>query len=584
MIENQTKIRVMDDTLASQVAAGEVVESPASIVKELIENSIDAGAESIDIIIERGGKALVKVIDDGVGMNKPDAVLSIERHATSKLLNKNDLNNISTYGFRGEALPSIASVSDFKLTTTFRGNDIGTEITIKGGKLIAVNECGSKSGSQVEIRSLFYNVPARKKFLKSDSVEFSRIEKVVLTSAISTPNIAYTLYHGKRLAIKVAKSDNLKNRIHDIFGSELSDELLKLEQSEDKDISVSGFVTKPGCNFNKRKLQYIFVNGRAVKSTAINIAVNDAYSGLIDKGHHPALFLFIEANPNEIDVNIHPTKQEIKFNHIIRVQKLITNSIIECIKKDLDGGGNIDVSIPCSRVLNDQDSVDSENNQIEDIYDESLELLEVSTELFPSKNEIKESNSPKYKIHGLLKDRFVLIETEEGLMIMSKRSAHERVLYESALNEFKAEKLMPIQKLLVPISLDLESDEFEFIFSYEDKLKNLGFIFEKFGGNTIKLDGVPAFFKTKSIEVCFRSIVSRMLDGGFKSARDLSMEELISGVAVMTSQYFDSKSLIELQNLLENLLNCEMPYVDTRGRPTLYQISYKEIERKLGVK
>ena len=583
MIENQSKIRVMDDKLASQVAAGEVVESPASIVKELIENSIDAGSSSIDIIVERGGKALVKVIDDGAGMTRDDAVLSIERHATSKLSNKYDLNNISTYGFRGEALPSIASISDFKLTSTHKRNHIGTEIILKGGKLISVNECGTKRGTQVEVRSLFYNIPARKKFLKSDSVEFSKIEKVVLTAAISTPNIAYSFHHGKRTVIKIGKSDCLENRIHELFGSEFSEQLVNLEQGNDKEIRISGFVSRPGVKFNARKQQYLFVNRRSVKSTAINIAVNDAYSGLNEKGYHPAIFLFIDINPNEIDVNVHPSKQEIKFNQIIRVQKIITNLITECFKRNFSK--NIKSSAEYRQEKIRLNSMDFHINKSVDVYDETLELLEVSPEGLKSEKILSQNDeSPKYTILGLLKDRFALIENDEGLMIMSKRSAHERVLYEQALKKINVEGKVPIQKLLVPVSMDFKPDEFEFIFKNEDKFKNLGFVIEKFGGNTIKLEGVPAYFETTSIEDCFISIVTSMIGGGLNTARDLSMEDLISSVSIMASKYFDSRSLDELQSLLGDLLECDMPYVDTRGRPTLYQISFKDIERKLGIK
>ena len=582
MFENQSKIRVMDEKLASQVAAGEVVESPASIVKELIENSIDAGSGNIDIIVERGGKALVKVIDDGDGMTRDDAVLSIERHATSKLSNKYDLNNISTYGFRGEALPSIASVSDFKLTSTHKKDDIGTEIIIKGGKLIGVNECGTKRGTQVEVRSLFYNIPARKKFLKSNSVEFSKIEKIVLTAAISTPNIAYSFYHGRRVVIKIGKSNCLENRIHELFGSEFSEQLLNLEQSKDKEIRLSGFVSRPGIKFNQRKQQYLFVNGRSVKSTAINIAVNEAYSGLIEKGYQPAIFLFIDINPNEIDVNVHPSKQEIKFNQITRVQKNITDSITECIKRNF----NNNINSKESRVEPiGLDPIGFKSNKSVDVYDETLELLETCNEELNSQKILSENdNYLNYKIHGLLKNRFALIENEEGLMIMSKRSAHERVLYEQALKKIEDDGKVPMQSLLVPISMNFKPDEFEFIFKNENKFKNLGFVFERFGSNTIKLDGVPSYFESTNIEECFISIVSRMFGGGVNAARDLSMEDLISSVSVMASRYFDSRSLDELQSLLENLLDCDMPYVDTRGRPTLYQISFKDIERKLGIK
>ena len=232
MINNNPKIRVMPDSLASQVAAGEVVESPSSIVKELIENSIDAGAKKIKIIITGGGKILIKVIDDGCGMSREDAILSIERHATSKIKDKKDLTNITTFGFRGEALPSIASVSNFRLITSSNEDMIGTEIIIKGGKLIEVNECGAEVGTQIEVKSLFNNIPARKKFLKSDSAEFSKIERVVIAASLSTPDICYSLYHGKRCVLNLSRSTNSKNRILDLFGADFTEKLIEFSSSD----------------------------------------------------------------------------------------------------------------------------------------------------------------------------------------------------------------------------------------------------------------------------------------------------------------------------------------------------------------
>ena len=330
-MDRTSKIRVMPDSLASQVAAGEVVESPSSIVKELIENSIDAGAKNINIIIERGGKFLIKVIDDGSGMNREDAILSIERHATSKIKSKNDLHNISTFGFRGEALPSIASVSNFKLTTSSKNNPVGTELLIKGGKLIAVNECGSKSGTQIEVRALFYNIPARKKFLKSDSAEFSKIERTVIAACLSAPHIGFSLHHGTKCVLNLGQATSYKNRILDVFGSEFSEKLIEFSTDDVDGIKLKGFVSNPDYNFTTRKHQYVFINSRAVKNSSVSISIRDAFKGLIEKGRNPVVILFINVKPNQIDVNIHPSKEEVKFDNSNKVQRLISETIISSI-------------------------------------------------------------------------------------------------------------------------------------------------------------------------------------------------------------------------------------------------------------
>ena len=582
-MDRTSKIRVMPDSLASQVAAGEVVESPSSIVKELIENSIDAGAKNINIIIERGGKFLIKVIDDGSGMSREDAILSIERHATSKIKSKNDLHNISTFGFRGEALPSIASVSNFKLTTSSKNNPVGTELLIKGGKLIAVNECGSKPGTQIEVRALFYNIPARKKFLKSDSAEFSKIERAVIAACLSAPHIGFSLHHGTKCVLNLGQATSYKNRILDVFGSEFSEKLIEFSTDDVDGIKLKGFVSNPDYNFTTRKHQYVFINSRAVKNSSVSISVRDAFKGLIEKGMNPVVILFINVKPNQIDVNIHPSKEEVKFDNSNKVQRVISETIISSISSDLKSNNNShDELADLSKSKNESD----EFVELKQIHDKSVQLIQnnmLDLELSTSQ-EIEPSLEKEFKVLGLLRNRFVLIENDEGLMIMNKRAAHERVLYEEITLNQKDDINVPIQRLLVPLTIDIHRDEYEMLFNFETAFHNLGFMFEGFGGNTIKLEGVPYFFKSENIEEYFKGILVDLVENGLSSAKDASHEVLISSLVNLTSRYFELNSIQELEMLLKKLLQCKMPYVDARGRPTLYQLSYKDIEKKLGVR
>ena len=582
-MDRTSKIRVMPDSLASQVAAGEVVESPSSIVKELIENSIDAGAKNINIIIERGGKFLIKVIDDGSGMSREDAILSIERHATSKIKSKNDLHNISTFGFRGEALPSIASVSNFKLTTSSKNNPVGTELLIKGGKLIAVNECGSKPGTQIEVRALFYNIPARKKFLKSDSAEFSKIERAVIAACLSAPHIGFSLHHGTKCVLNLGQATSYKNRILDVFGSEFSEKLIEFSTDDVDGIKIKGFVSNPDYNFTTRKHQYVFINSRAVKNSSVSISIRDAFKGLIEKGMNPVVILFINVKPNQIDVNIHPSKEEVKFDNSNKVQRVISETIISSISSDLKSNNNSpDELADLSKSKNESD----EFVELKQIHDKSVQLIQnnmLDLELSTSQ-EIEPSLEKEFKVLGLLRNRFVLIENDEGLMIMNKRAAHERVLYEEITLNQKDDINVPIQRLLVPLTIDIHRDEYEMLFNFETAFHNLGFLFEGFGGNTIKLEGVPHFFKSENIEEYFKGILVDLVENGLSSAKDASHEVLISSLVNLTSRYFELNSIQELEMLLRKLLQCKMPYVDARGRPTLYQLSYKDIEKKLGVR
>src|SRR6266699_5025053 len=329
-----SKIRLLPDIVASQVAAGEVVERPASVVKELIENSIDAGARNIEISIHRGGMSLVRVIDDGSGMDRDDALLSLERHATSKIRSAADLQAVATLGFRGEALPSIASVYRFRLTTRETDAIAGTEVIINGGKLEVVRDGGEAPGTQVEVRWLFYNLPARRKFLRSENTESRNIEHQIHLQAIGHSQIAFSLLRDDRVLFRLPSAATLGDRIRDLYGVELLERLVEVNGTPSRKSRISGFIGQAGLSRQTKAQQLIFVNGRAIESSLITAAVREGYHTALMKGQYPVTFIFLELDPAAVDVNVHPAKREVRFRDPTEVRE----AIVDCVQQTLERG------------------------------------------------------------------------------------------------------------------------------------------------------------------------------------------------------------------------------------------------------
>ena len=326
------RIRLLSEAVASQVAAGEVVERPASVVKELVENSLDAGARNINIAIRRGGISLVRVIDDGCGMDRDDALLSLERHATSKIRSAADLQAVATLGFRGEALPSIASVSRFRLTTREGSAIAGTEIIVNGGKIDLVRDGGEAPGTQIEVRSLFYNLPARRKFLRSENTESRNIEHQIHLQAIGHPEIGFSLMRDDRIFFQLPATATLGDRIRDLYGVELLQRLVEVNGAPSPKIQISGFIGQAGLSRQTRSQQLVFVNGRAIESSLITGAVREGYHTALMKGQYPVTFLFIELDPGVVDVNVHPAKREVRF----RDPNGVRQAVVHCIQQTLE--------------------------------------------------------------------------------------------------------------------------------------------------------------------------------------------------------------------------------------------------------
>lgn len=598
------KIHIMPDSLASQVAAGEVVERPASVVKELLENSIDAGSSRIRVDIDRGGSSLIRVIDNGSGMSREDAMLAMERHATSKLREKSDLARVVTYGFRGEALPSIASVSRFRLVSCEKGALVGTEILVDGGKLLDVGPSGKAPGSQVEVRALFYNVPARRKFLRAEATEFGHIESVVRVAAISRPEIAFSLRHGKREVLHLASTSRRIDRISDLVGTQVVENLIEFKGHDDgKNLKVSGWVSAPGFAHRNRRLQYSFLNGRPIDSATVKRALRDAYSGLIDRGAFPSAFVFIEADPSSVDVNVHPAKREVRFHDNRNVQLLVAESVQDALTDRLNEKSRVGAGDKSGNHLNSKSVISGANEGLGDVRnialpnasDPEVELAR-GTEMdaepignaldgklieFQREVDFLTGSGELFRILGVFGERYLVIEGPEGLVLLHRRAAHERILYEEGLMAMKKGDAES-QPLLVPATLQMVPLDYQVAVEHAEMLARLGVGIAPFGENTIKIDALPAMCGDADPLRFVSDLIAELRDGGHKAARRFSDHDLAVAVSSRAARYRESRSSEELTALVARLMECDMPYCDARGRATMIQFSGQELARRFG--
>ena len=601
-----SRIRLLSETVASQVAAGEVVERPASVVKELVENSIDAGARKIDIFIRRGGMAFVRVIDDGSGMDRDDALLSLERHATSKIRSAADLEAIATLGFRGEALPSIASVSRFRLTTREPNAIAGTEIIVNGGKIDIVREGGEAPGTQVEVRSLFYNLPARRKFLRSENTESRNIEHQLHLQAIGHSRIAFIFARDDRMAFQLPAAATLENRIRDLYGAELLERLLRIDPPSSSGIQISGLIGQAGLSRQTRAQQLIFVNGRAIESPLITAAVREGYHTALMKGQYPVTFLFLDLDPGTVDVNVHPAKREVRF----RDPNGVREAIVQCIQQTLEGdraAWQEKFRAPASEVPR-QPVVDltlRPQVSFPEVSHRELPQLtavggttSVSSHFPPPSTPIAgrdrarpstvEPTSPKpdqqFQIIGVLSKLYILMENADGLVLVDQHAAHERILFEE-LRRRMEEQGVPSQKLLIAQTFDLPPRDADWIERNMSVLQKMGIGIESFGANTFKIDSLPSFLNASDPVQFVRKVIDDLKSASERSSPLRLGEEMIAkSVCRHAVKANDPLRYLEVEKLIQDLLECDLPYCCPHGRPTMIQISNTDLEKKFGRK
>ena len=598
------RIRLLPEQVANQIAAGEVVERPASVVKELVENSLDAEAKRITVTVKNGGRSLINVADDGWGMSRDDALLALERHATSKISRAEDLQKIVSLGFRGEAVPSIAAVSRFALSSRERGTLNGTQIEIAGGKILSVADVGAAEGTVVEVRNLFFNLPARRKFLRSIPTETAHIEHIVTLCALAHPDVAFKLVVDGREIFNLAPTKGLIDRLRELYGAQLVEQVVAVGQDSSSEASsatrVIGFIGKPGVSRSDRSQQHLFVNRRPVESKGINYALLEGYHTALMKGKFPVTFLFIDIDPELVDVNIHPAKREVRF----RDEFAVRQAVIDAVRAALEPKGARVRPVVTSLGERESSRVSARTVESEAVIPPPLALRGETAaapahqpKLFmvePARSrdfrpalapEVEvPANEDAWRVVGVIGRLYVLMESPEGLVLMDQHAAHERVLFEKMLKELAADSA-PSQKLLLPLTLELDARDAAFLQANEKTLHKLGIGVSEFGERTFLIDALPPYFPTANLAQTFRDIVDELRQTGEQvHARRLGEDKIATTVCRHAVKAHDPLRGEELRGLLQQLHQCDLPYTCPHGRPTMIQISYAELEKKFGRK
>ena len=571
------KIRVMDETLANKIAAGEVVEKCSSVVKELCENSIDAGAKNILIQLEEGGKKKIEVSDDGSGMSEEDAILAFQRHATSKIYKDDDLFFIDTLGFRGEALPSIASVSRCELKTS--DGVVGTHVVIEGGKKVLIEKSDARKGTSLKITNLFYNTPARLKYLRSEQAELASCVSFVERLALSHPEIAFTLHHDNRLVVKTSGSNDLLKTIHEIYGLQVSSKMIEIKASND-DFDLYGYVCKPEILKSNRNHMIVMVNDRIVKNFDINKAINDAYYTYKPDIKFPIVVLKINTDPTLIDVNIHPTKQDIKLSKIDVLYELIVKTIKDALYNALLVP---DALLRTPEIQNSpKEVIENIVKEQEEAYTPTTVQTEFNLKEGPKEEIIVENPEMKelvlYPV-GLAHGTYIIAENESGIYIIDQHAAQERINYERNMVALKS-KEVHTTNLLFPITIELSGSEFLKVKAEEEHLKELGFDIEEFGVNTFVIKAHPTWLREGYEEESIRRIID-LIVGGISKVDPVKFNE---SIAITLACKMSIKANMHIsheaqEELLKELCACDNPYNCPHGRPTIIKFSNYDLER-----
>jgi DNA mismatch repair protein MutL len=612
----KNKIRILPENIASKIAAGEVVQRPESVVKELIENSVDAGSTLIELIIRRAGKSLIQVVDNGIGMNEEDAVLSVHKHATSKIYTYEDLENILTYGFRGEALSSMAVVSQLEIRTQMKNDEIGTFIRVDEPGKIHKEKGAYPPGTSISVKNLFYNTPARRNFLKTDATELKHIIDIFNKLALSHPEINFRLFNEDDL-ISDYKSGTLENRIRSIFADNMMDALIPVEERTDF-INISGYIGKPTLLKKSKGEQYLYLNFRYVISRQINHAVFTAYEDFLEKGDYPFFILFLEIDPVKIDVNVHPSKLEIRFDN----ERDVYNFVLAVIKKNL---GTYDL-VPPMQFRNTEAQPDAlrvdnfvrlERNDFSDrpaftdhksysattFSDSDIDLIFGSLDKRASSGEFpvitpplereRESKEPlTLRVPDVnrgegdtfiiqLHNKYILSQIRTGLMIIDQHVAHERVLYEKAIKKIEA-NLPFSQQLLFPKTMDVDPGRYAVLKEINPYLIKLGFELKFFSKNTIVIEGVPEDVKSGSEDDIIRQIIDEYTSNQREKKleqRDNVAKSYSCKASIKAGDYLSDK---EMRLLIDQLFATSNPYVCPHGRPIVVKISLDEFDRRFG--
>ncbi len=590
-------IQLLPDHVANQIAAGEVVQRPSSVVKELLENAIDAESTSIKLILKDAGKTLIQVIDNGKGMSTTDARLSFERHATSKIRSAEDLFQLHTKGFRGEALASIAAIAHVEMKTKLDEQELGTHIKIEGSKVISQEMSATPSGTSISVKNLFYNIPARRNFLKSDAVETRHIIDEFQRVAMAHSEIAFSLYHNGNEVYRLQAS-NLRKRVVSIFGSKMNEKLVPIEE-ETELITIQGFVAKPEFSKKKRGEQFFFVNNRFIKSPYLHHAVVSAFEGLLEQGTHPSYFLYLKVPTKSIDINIHPTKTEIKFDDEKALYAILRATVKHSLGQysiapvlDFNRDSTLDTPYEFSKKVapasTPKISVDPTFNPFKTEQKSSYqhipkketsnwESLYVATEeaqqepLFSDQQETQTSKTLQ------IQKKYLLSSIKSGIVLIHQNLAHQRILFEEFLEKLTVKEANS-QQLLFPITISFSSAEIEMIYSLKADLESVGFDFEEFTKESVTIKGTPTTISeskvTEVLEELLENINLDVPDANYNPMDDMA-KSFAKSLAIKTGTSLSQK---EQENLVHNLFSCKEPSVAPNGKATFKTLSLEEID------
>jgi DNA mismatch repair protein MutL len=606
-------IQLLPDSVANQIAAGEVIQRPASVVKELVENALDSGADEVTIHIKDAGKTLIQITDNGCGMSPTDARMAFERHATSKINSANDLFCIRTMGFRGEALASIAAIADVELRTKRMEDEVGTLIHIIGSEVKTQEPVACSNGTTITVKNLFYNVPARRKFLKANTTELKHIISEIQRMALPNPDIRFSFFHNNSSLYELGKS-NLRRRIADIFGKSINQSLVPVEE-ETSLVNISGYVGQPKYARKTMGEQFFFVNKRYMRHPWFHKAVMQAYEKLLPADSFPSYFLFLEIDPAAIDINVHPTKTEIKFEDDRAIWQVIFAAVRESLGKhnvvpsiDFDQSGNIDIPVrsketgeiqyPEIKVNRDYNPFETEKTpsfklpksakteksnltRWEDLYQGAQLILRSEDETSPAPGfleSVKSSEGISRKKILQLKQKYILSPVKSGLMVIDQKRAHERILFEQFMEVLKSDSVASQQQLF-PQTIELDAGDAELLKNILDDLHALGFDIREFGKNTFIINGTPGVLDVSSPEIIVEKLLEEYKNSPVNAKAKAKQQVAISLAKASALDYGTELKQEEIDHLIDNLFACATPNYSPEGKKVLTIIPLEDIEK-----
>jgi DNA mismatch repair protein MutL len=582
----QNHIAVLPEEVINKISAGEVIERPASVVKELLENSLDAGAAAIDIEIKNGGKKLIQVADDGQGIPAQEVPLAFQRHATSKISAFNDLDILGTLGFRGEALPSIAAVSKITMATRAPEALSAAKLVMQGGKILSQSEQGAKPGTAVTVENLFANTPARLKFLKSDATEFSHILNLVTELAIANFRIAFTLVNNDRKVLKLAPAQKLEERLYDLFGRDIQKQLVPINL-EQKFISITGYITSPAADLSGRNQQYFFVNKRIIRHRLLNHALTTGYDNLLPAGKYPAVFIFFSINPELVDVNVHPAKREVRFSNEGAIHDLTARAIRDALRQP---GIIREMKEPAVgyQIPLDQHSIPA---VLHADNTSAQTLLSVQDQIFSYKAQppetVKTAAFGDLKILGQADNAYIIASSGNELMIIDQHAASERVMYEKFKQEFE-QRTIQSQKLLIPLTIEIDLPSKNLILAHSDLMSQLGWELEDFGATTLLVRALPAILDKAGDRHFILDIVTELFKlQDIKDTPDRTeiQKTVLDNILKLSAchaavRFGDELQPNQISTIINALTNTANPYTCPHGRPTLIKLSRAELNKR----